>query len=181
MPVQTSYQRNLPAGFPGLLWTTFEHSLRTTFIQAETTLEIPFGTFVRRITTTDELHKPKARLLTSSTDDIAGLVLHSHAYNRETDLGTVGLKPRTQLTVLEVGVAWAIAEEAMAMTDNIFVRYAAGTATTIGAIRNDADTSTAVRLKGARLLTPTIPVVLLGQSYLIAAVEVNMLTQKAVA
>jgi len=45
------------------------------------------------------------------------------------------------------------AEEAVAPGDTVYVRFAAGTGSTIGAIRNDADSTTCAALDGARVLS----------------------------
>lgn len=182
MPVQIAYQRDLPAGFPGLIFDTKDYKLLTAAIQAEASAEMAFGTFVARATTTDELHKPKAKLLAAANDPIFGAVLHSHSYNRETDLGTIGLKPKTQLTVMEAGCVWMLAEEAMGMNDAVYARFATGAGgSTRGALRNDADTASCVLVKGARVIVPTISVTLLEQTYRIVGIELSVLVNKATA
>lgn len=180
MPVQTTYSQTIAPGFPGLIWDEGHHSMKTAAIQAEASEEIAFGTFVARAASTDRLLKPKALRLAASSDYIFGAVLHSHSYNRETDLGTLGLKPKTVMDILEVGVLWMLAEEDVLATDAVYARYATGAGGTIrGALRNDADTASAVLVKGARFLADSRSVTLLGQTFKIVPVEFNALVQRS--
>jgi hypothetical protein len=56
-----------------------------------------------------------------------------------------------QATILESGFIWAECEETVAFDDPVFVRYASGAGGSIlGKVRNDADTTTAGQLAGAR-------------------------------
>lgn len=182
MPVQTTYSLSPAAAFAGLLFDTHGNKLLTAAIQSETTEEIPFGTFVARGSTTDALLKPKALRLASGADHIFGAVAHSHAYNRETDLGTVGLKPKTQMTIVEGGCLWMLAEQDLVQTDLVYARYATGVGGSIrGILRKDADTASAMRVKGARLLGPSQSVTILGVTYKVVPVEFSVLVQEATA
>jgi hypothetical protein len=171
MPVQTSYSATLSPGFPGL---TFESARNTdtAATQSEASAEVPFGVFVARAATPDALLRPRLLQLAASGDAILGATLHSHAYNRETDLGATGVKPQVVMDVRVAGTLWMLCEEDMAVTDAVYARYATGAGgSTRGALRNDADTASARLVKGARLLTPTYNVTLLGQTYKTALVE----------
>jgi len=151
-PVQTSYLGTTPPAWPGMDFH-FRGNSQTSAIQAEASAEVPFGIFVARATSTDHLLKPKALLLAASTDFILGAVMHQHTYSPETDLGTVGLKPKTVMDVRTNGALWMLCEQAVTVTDPVYARYASGAGgTQKGAVRKTADTATAVLLKGARFL-----------------------------
>jgi hypothetical protein len=56
-----------------------------------------------------------------------------------------------QATILQRGYIWVECEETVAYDDPVFVRFASGAGgTVLGKVRNDADTTTAVSLPGAR-------------------------------
>lgn len=154
-PVQTTYLVASPPAWPGM---DFNHALNshTSAIQAEGSVEIPFGIFVARASSTDHLGKPKALLLAAATDFVLGAVIHQHTYNPETDLGAAGLKPKTVMDVRTSGALWVLCEQAVTVTDPVYVRFAAGAGTQKGAVRKTADVvssaATAVLLKGARFL-----------------------------
>lgn len=101
----------------------------------------------------------KAKLPVLSTDQIAGCVINQFARNAGdsalTLTGTNVIAIGDNMSLLEEGAVWVLAEQAMAVTDKVFVRYAAGTGTQLGAVRKDADTATARRLSGARVLHAT--------------------------
>jgi hypothetical protein len=94
----------------------------------------------------------KAKLPTASTDQIAGGVLNQYARNPDSLTGTNAVQIGDDMDLIEEGAFWALAEEAMAVTDKVYVRHTTGTGTQLGAIRNDTDTNTARRLSGCRVL-----------------------------
>jgi hypothetical protein len=56
------------------------------------------------------------------------------------------------VSVLRKGYVWAFAEEAMAITDGVYVRItSSGGNTVLGKVRNDADTATATLATGIRV------------------------------
>ncbi len=63
-----------------------------------------------------------------------------------------GYALNTMCQYLRRGAIWVKAEEAMAKGDTVYVRYLSGTGTTIGAVRNDADSTTCAALDGANVL-----------------------------
>lgn len=63
-----------------------------------------------------------------------------------------GYALNTMCQYLRRGAIWVKAEEAMAKGDTVYVRYLSGTGTTIGAVRNDADSTTCAALDGASVL-----------------------------
>lgn len=62
---------------------------------------------------------------------------------------TVPYPQGTTVPILRKGTAWVKVEEAVAPGDPVFVRFAVGTGSALGAFRKSADTATAVQLPGA--------------------------------
>lgn len=94
----------------------------------------------------------EAKLPTTATQQLAGVVLNQFARDPNDLTGTNAIGDGDSMAVLEEGDVWVLAEEAMAVTDKVYVRYDTGAGgSQKGAIRNDADTSTARRVTGARV------------------------------
>lgn len=91
-----------------------------------------------------------------STEILAGVVLNSFARDPDSLTGTTAVQAGDVAPILEEGAVWVRCEEAMAITDNVFVRHAAGAGgSALGLVRNDADTASARRVSGARILVPS--------------------------
>lgn len=58
----------------------------------------------------------------------------------------------TVVPIQNDGDIWVVCEEAMAVTDDVYVRRATGTGTQLGAVRTDADTATATLLPNVRVV-----------------------------
>ena len=78
-----------------------------------------------------------------------GVVVWSASELPPTDTTTNDYPADTVIPVLGQGEVWAVCEEAMAVTDDVYVRRGAGG--TYGAVRTDAD-STATLLPNARVV-----------------------------
>ncbi len=60
------------------------------------------------------------------------------------------------VSVLRMGRIWMVAEDAVTITDQVFVRFASGGGgTELGTVRSDADTATAVAQPRCRFLSVT--------------------------
>lgn len=90
--------------------------------------------------------------MNATGDQIAGFVLNQFARDPDDLTGTNAIQIGDDLNVLAEGAVWALAEEAMAVTDKVYVRFDSGTGTQMGAVRNDTDSATCRRLSGARVL-----------------------------
>lgn len=75
----------------------------------EDTLEMPIGVAVGHGTDPDA----QVLLLALSTDPIAGITVHSHAYAKPTELGDTGLKESVSVGVLRGGVVRVYCSEAI--------------------------------------------------------------------
>lgn len=117
---QTSIPASLPIGFAGMKADTTEDTVET-FVSAEASAEIPFGVMVAQGTGDRDGKMPAA-----GTDKLVGIVLHSHDYAKDTELGSTGLKPKTALQILRKGKALVTVEEAVAPGDRAHIRYASG-------------------------------------------------------
>lgn len=138
--VQTSVTVNPLAGMPGLEYDD-SYSDIITWIA---TVAIPFGRLVY------ESAEGKAALPTATgnvTGGRVGIALIDHSKPTQ-----VGYEVGDAVRVLIRGRAWVATEEALAFGDTLFARFAAGTASTLGAFRNDADTATCSTPPNIRLL-----------------------------
>lgn len=138
--VQTAVAVNPLAGMPGL---EYDDSM-SDVVSWIATVAIPFGRLVY------ESAEGKATLPTATgnvTGGRVGIALIDH--NKPSG---VGYEIGDAVRVLVRGRAWVATEEALAFGDTLFARFAAGTASTLGAFRNDADTATASTPPNMRLL-----------------------------
>lgn len=62
---------------------------------------------------------------------------------------------KNAIPILRDGDVWVWVEEAVVLTDQVFVRYTASGVNKPGNFRTDADTATAALLKGAKFVTET--------------------------
>jgi hypothetical protein len=108
---------------------------------------LPAGIFVAQGPNFQDCRLPRA-----SGDLLRGIVAHQHQPIHELKYpGSSKLlyPPFSQISVVKKGLVWCITEEAVALTDTPFVRYAPGAGgTQLGAVRKSADTATAVSLSG---------------------------------
>lgn len=127
---QTSYSDTFVKAFEGMKVDLFNDDVES-MVSEEASAEIPFGHMVVQGTADDQ-----ALLPSGASDVLVGVVLHSHAYAKDDDLGTTGLKPKTHLNVLRRGRVWVRVEEACSPGDTPHVRYAG--AGDLGAFRVSA-------------------------------------------
>src|SRR5262252_5527883 len=100
---QTTVAATMTRGFPGMMVDTSDVKSTRSYVSAESSAEIPFGQMLKQGSTDDT-----ALRLTAATDvnKLIGILVHSHAYAQDQELGTTGLKPKTTLGVLDKGVIW---------------------------------------------------------------------------
>lgn len=144
---QLNYPDQMEPAFPGM-----KHDLRPDYVRshhnAEAGTEIPFGVFVAR-----GVHPEAAVLPAADGAPLVGITLHSHVYDVPEQMGEIGVKPKNTLNVAANGSVWVRTESAVTPETPVFCRFAAGAGgTQRGAIRGDADTATAFRVRGARFL-----------------------------
>jgi hypothetical protein len=147
MAVQTSVSDRPDAAYAGLLVGT-QHTI-VGMKNAEASASIAFGRGVvfKSGGTTDQ----DAVLPAAETDKFAGVVCHSHVYDRTYsladgstagELDSTGLKPGAMMNVVRKGMLWAVCEDGCAPGDKLWVRgVAAGDPEFLGGL-NNADDST---------------------------------------
>lgn len=116
------------------------------YIQGEASAEIPFGVAVAQGAASAIAGTPdKAILMVDVNSVVVGVHVHAHNYDRESQLGTTGLKPTNLMNVMRKGQIYMIHEGAVTKGAPCFVRHTAGGGGTVkGVVRADADTATAV-------------------------------------
>jgi len=128
-PVQTTYLDNPPLPYAGLSGSCDDEAI-SGFFNTDV-VSIPFGFGVARDNTSPyDLLGNGAKLPTATTDKIAGIVRHSHAFSNSPngDLDATGLKVGAMMDVLRVGRIWGICEDGCVPGDRLFIRCtAAGT------------------------------------------------------
>lgn len=146
---QTSVSSSLTKAFAGMKGDSRKDGHDRSFVNAEASAEIPFGVAVAH-GSTDEA----AILPADANSKLAGVVVHSHAYDKRVDFGTTGLKPKVSLSVMRKGSIWVQVEETVAPGEPVFARHtASGGNTTKGLFRNDADSATCTQLGNSKFLT----------------------------
>jgi hypothetical protein len=101
---------------------------------------VPAGVLVARGPNYQDL-----RLLSSASDPLIGITLHQHMpVSSLVASSRAGFPPHSEISVVRRGMIWMVAEEAIALTDAPFFRYADGAdGTGRGTVRTDADTASA--------------------------------------
>lgn len=115
--MQTVITSTLTAGFAGMLHGTDNRVASA--CSEEASAETPFGVAVARGTADDGVLLPAL-----STSKIRGVVVHDHAHAYTQELGSTGLKPKTQFGVLRRGSILVTVEEAVVPGDRGYVRFA---------------------------------------------------------
>jgi hypothetical protein len=149
---QTTYAKTMPVAFAGMKGDAGDDQVDS-FVNSEAATSIPFGVGVIKGTADNRALLPR---LVGDNAKFMGVVLHHHAYAKPYQLDTVGITPKTMMSVISRGRVWVTVEEAVTQNDRAFMRYAAGAGgTQLGAWRKSADTATAVEILGARFITST--------------------------
>ena len=135
---QTSISTSLTIAFAGMLADSGPNDIITRH-NSEASAEMPFGVGVKQ-----GVADAAALLPAAQADDIIGVVLHSHAYAKPTELGDDGLKPEAVMSLLRRGRVYVQVEEAVAPGDRGFCRRTAGAGEQLGAWRASADSTDCV-------------------------------------
>lgn len=147
---QTSYSLLMEQAIAGLLADS-GYKDAWSAVNAEASAEIPFGVMVARGSTENKCIK-----LVDTNSVLLGVHIFSNEYAKDQELGSTGIKPGVMMNILRKGRIWVVVEEIVAKDEPCYVRYtASGGNTTIGAFRNDDDTSKAKLVPGARFIAAT--------------------------
>lgn len=147
---QTSVSITPSVAFAGMVGDSELTKNARSYVSAEASAEIQFGIMVKQGTGDDQCLLP-----TATTDKFVGVTLHSHAYDKDTELGTLGLKPKVAVNALQQGTVWVVVDEAVSPADAVRVRVtSAGGA--VGTFRKTAVGGQSVNISGfARWLSTT--------------------------
>lgn len=138
--VQSTYAINPTAAYPGLIASNMNGTvLETRFAAAQ----INFGTaVVQRAAPADGVDQCANPAATADvTARFRGIAVHD-----ETVRNGFGYEINRPVKYMRRGLIWMVAEAAIAQDTSGFVRFAAGSFATLGALRADADTASAVQL-----------------------------------
>lgn len=149
---QTSVPQSIAGAFAGMLADSSHQEIRS-FVSEESSAEMRFGIMLCQGTADNG-----AKILNTSSAAMAtalvGILVHSHAYAKDTELGSTGLKPKTTLNVLHRGRCWVTVEEAVTPASAVKVRAVAAGNEVAGAFRDTADSTDCVDIsKFARYLS----------------------------
>lgn len=132
---QTSVSLAMTAAFAGMQVDAKKCEILS-YVSEEASAEIPFGVCVKQGTADDQCLK-----LTAITDKLIGIVVHSHAYQKDNEVGDTGIKPKMMVAVAVRGEIWVPVEEAVTPASTVLVRAIAVGGETAGAFRDTADAS----------------------------------------
>jgi hypothetical protein len=160
--MQTSYAENLAGAQLGMLGDAGF----TDKVSRYSAAVIPYGRCVIFDTTPGKVKLPAAAAdvldANSESRKVEGIVLRTEAIEVQPDnvLGVAGANVPAypigySMSILRKGRVWVWAEEAVTVTDQVFVRHTAAVNEVPGNFRQDVDTANAELLHGARFLTAT--------------------------
>lgn len=115
-----------------------------------TAAALPAGVFVCNGSTAQTCKVP-----TSAAEVLQaiGVAVWSASELPPTNTTTNDYDASTVIPVLAEGEIWVVCEEAMAVTEDVYVRHTTGSGTQLGAVRDDADTATCTLLPNVRVVT----------------------------
>jgi hypothetical protein len=143
--LNTDYNEQVK-GFAGQLADMAQGKYAVSMVQGDVA-SIPFGAgVVDAVLASQAGGADSAKLPTGATvlKDFRGVVLHSNAYDKLTELDTVGVLPGAMLSVLKKGVCFVTVETAVAKGDALYLRITANGALNPGGWRNDVDGGKAI-------------------------------------
>lgn len=105
----------------------------------EASAGIAFGVMVKNGTAGSNPNLVK--LLTATSEKLAGIAVFNHYYNRDTEVDTDGLQPDAVFGLLRKGQIWVKIEETVAVGDPVRVRAVVAGAEQAGAFRTSADST----------------------------------------
>ncbi len=153
---QTSVSDSQSNVFAGVVGDDGPNYIRS-YVNEEATEEMAFGTLVVQGTADGDA------LLPTATDQPLGVVVHSHRYAKDNDLGDTGVKPDVMIGVMRRGTIWVQPEEAVVPGNAVRIRITATGVEVVGAFRTTADGTDTAVITNAEWLTTgsaTVPALL---------------------
>lgn len=127
------------------------------YVNEEASAEMPFGRMLAKGTADFD-----ALLMAAQADALIGVLVHSQAYQKDTELGSTGLKPDVTLNVLTKGRIW------VNVTEDVTPASAVRVDEDGGQFRDSAEANVTIDIsKNARYLTTAL-------SGTLALLEFNM-------
>ncbi len=125
----TEVKTKMAIAFAGMLADN-TNTETDSYVNEEASDEMAFGTLVKE----GAVQNGALILDTPATDitKLAGIVRHQHAYAKDTELGTIGLKPKTTLGILKRGKIYVTVDAAVTPLSAVRV-YADTNAGAVGA------------------------------------------------
>lgn len=151
MPIDTLSYSEQSRAYAGMKTDIRGNEVIETYIQAEASAEIPFGAVVAEGTASAVEGTPDAAILmVNASSVVAGVLVHAHNFDRETQLGAVGVRPQNPISIMRRGQIYALLEGTCTKGGQVFVRHTPNGAGKLqkGAVRTDVDTNTAVLCRG---------------------------------
>jgi len=140
---QSTWSSDPANAYAGLLSQIKPHETES-YIQAEASAEMPFGRMVAKGTNDQD-----AVLMAAQADLPIGIVVHSHNYQKPTELGDTGLKPGAMVRVLTKGVIWVQVTEAVTPASAVRYDEAGGTFGDSAVVDETVDISDFARYLGS--------------------------------
>lgn len=145
---QTSVSIVQGVSFAGQLGDTSQMNDAKSYVNAEASAEMPFGILVVQGTLEQDALIPAAQ-----ANLAVGILMHSHAYQKDNELGTSGLKADVVFSALTRGRIWVTVDEAVTIAGAVRVRMSGAGA---GTFRTAASAGvTKLITSSARFLTAT--------------------------
>lgn len=145
MSVQTSYSQDYTQGYAGQKVGNGSFDVEP-MRNGEASAEMPFGIAVKHDSTTDERD---AALFTAVTGEaLAGIILHSHSYDVDNQLGDDGVLPGYEIMVARRGRVLVPCVDGCNVGDPLFIRAVASGAEQAGELRASADASDCIDMSG---------------------------------
>jgi hypothetical protein len=146
--VQTAYTVAPPAAYAGMLADDTDNDIMT-LANTEASASMPFGIVVA-FKTTSPASDRDAILPSATQQKLAGVLVHSHDYERTFtlpdgttagELDSTGIKPGAEIAVLWRGTVWVKVQQAVVVGDRLFVCHTANAVYTAKGQVGNADES----------------------------------------
>lgn len=135
---------SMEPGMPGLVADTDLGKKTASRVNAEASAEMRFGIMVA-----EGAGEAEALLLAANDDQLAGVVVHSHWYHKDLELGDNGLKPKATIGVLQRGTIWVEVEGTLpTKASEVHVRAVAAGAEVAGRFRATKDGTDTIDITG---------------------------------
>ena len=146
---QTSVSLKPAVSIAGMLADASMVKDADTYTNEEASAELAFGRMVKQGTADDQ-----AKVFAAQSDKAVGVVLHSHAFAKDDQLGTTGLKPKVSFGALQKGKVWVEVDEAVSPADAVRFR-ATSSGGTPGVFRKTSSAGNTILVNSGRWLSTT--------------------------